>query len=133
MSYRGEQLPLLTQAPSQAQSETSADIQLALSNPLYCKTVQEIREEKQLLIFKHALENENRFPDPSSFLLRLLLLLLCPSSSSVLLLHCPVPSQPDPTPPPHHTLHRPWTPRASSPPASVITQGLSGDGFANCH
>ncbi|KAK7269010.1 hypothetical protein RIF29_21725 [Crotalaria pallida] len=43
-----EQLPMLTQAPSQAQSETSADIQLALSNPLYCKTVQEIREEKQV-------------------------------------------------------------------------------------
>ncbi|KAK7250521.1 hypothetical protein RIF29_33012 [Crotalaria pallida] len=39
---------MLTQAPSQAQSETSADIQLALSNPLYCKTVQEIRDEKQV-------------------------------------------------------------------------------------
>ncbi|KAK7260821.1 hypothetical protein RIF29_27119 [Crotalaria pallida] len=45
---RGEQLPMLTQAPSQAQSETSVDIQLALSNPLYCKTVQEIRDEKEV-------------------------------------------------------------------------------------
>ncbi|KAK7275728.1 hypothetical protein RIF29_16850 [Crotalaria pallida] len=44
----GDQLPMLTQAPSQAHSETSADIQLALSNPLNCKTVQEIREEKQV-------------------------------------------------------------------------------------
>ncbi|KAK7245679.1 hypothetical protein RIF29_40527 [Crotalaria pallida] len=46
--YDGDQLPMLTQAPSQAHSETSADIQLALSNPLNCKTVQEIREEKRV-------------------------------------------------------------------------------------
>ncbi|KAK7244681.1 hypothetical protein RIF29_39506 [Crotalaria pallida] len=36
---------MLTQAPSQAQSETSADIQLALSNPLYCKTSRNSRGE----------------------------------------------------------------------------------------
>ncbi|KAK7281168.1 hypothetical protein RIF29_08910 [Crotalaria pallida] len=47
LTNAGQQLPLLTQAPSQAYSENASGILNALSNPLCCKTVAEIQQEKQ--------------------------------------------------------------------------------------